>query len=100
MTRPTVSARGFPQWIKDPDAVKDYSLDWSEWLDGDEISSSGWTAPSGLTVVSSAQVGTVMTVWLSGGVAGQTYKVTNRITTANNPARVDERTFEILCRDQ
>ena len=30
-------------FIKDPDAVLDYSVDWSKWLTGMEIVTSAWS---------------------------------------------------------
>ena len=34
-------------FTKDPDAVLDYSVDWSLWLAGDEISTSEWILEEG-----------------------------------------------------
>ena len=34
-------------FTKDPDAVLDYSVDWSLWLAGDEISTSEWLLEEG-----------------------------------------------------
>lgn len=78
---------------KDPNAVLDYAVDWSRWLAGDEISTSEWTVPGGLTKVSDSMTTTKATVWLSGGTAGQSYIVTNRITTTGS--RTEERSFTI-----
>ena len=36
-------------FTKDPDAVLDYSVDWSLWLAGDEISTSEWLLEEGAT---------------------------------------------------
>jgi hypothetical protein len=86
---------------KDPDAVLDYSLDWVDWLaTGDSLATSAWAADTGLSVdVSPAPtiVGTVTTVWLSGGTAGSSYEVTNSITT-DVPipnGRSDDRSFVV-----
>jgi hypothetical protein len=82
--------------LKDPNAQSDYLLDWSIWLPvGDTIATSVWIAPSDLTVVSSSNTTTTSTVWLKGGVAGQVYIVTNRITTASTPNRIDDRSIQI-----
>jgi hypothetical protein len=80
-----------------PDAVLDYTMDWSEWLDGDTIASSIWTAESGITINSSSNTTTVATVWLSGGTAGESYRVTNQITTA--AARTDDRSLFITVKN-
>ena len=76
---------------KDPDAVLDFFIDWSAWLDADTISVSQWIIePTGeLTVDTSTESNGVTTVWLSGGVDGKRYLVTNRITTVGN--RTDDR---------
>ncbi len=78
---------------KDPDAILDYGCKWLEWLDGDTISSSTWIVPSGLTEDSASHTTTTTTIWLSGGTAGQTYEVVNRITTA--AGRKNDQTLEI-----
>jgi hypothetical protein len=80
-------------FVKDPNAVLDYAVDWSRWLAGDEIATSDWTVPSGLTKLSHSKTTTKATVWLSGGTAGQSYTVTNRITTTGG--RTEERSFTI-----
>ncbi len=78
-------------FTKDPNAVLDYSVDWSRWLDGDTIATSAWTVPAGLTKVSDANTTTKTTAWLSGGTADQSYTVTNRITTTGG--RTEDRSF-------
>ena len=80
------------RWIKDPDATLDYTLDFTEWLDADTLSTATWSAP-GVTVVSSSTTTTTATVWISGGTAGKVYQVRCRVTTAGG--RVDDRTFEV-----
>lgn len=73
---------------KTPDETKDYSLDWSKDIAGDVISNSSdstWTvSPSDASIAQSslASNGTLTTVWLSGGTAGQIYQVKNLIVTA------------------
>lgn len=80
--------------IKDPDAVLDYAIDWSDWLQsGETISTSAWTVQTGLTAGSTGNNGTIASIWLSGGTAGTTYTATNRITT--NQGRTDDRTLRI-----
>lgn len=80
--------------IKDPDAVLPYKIDWTAWLAGDTLSTSAWTVPAGLTNVSdTTEAGSTTVVTLSGGTPGQTYVVTNRITTADG--RTDDRSFRL-----
>lgn len=67
---------------KDPDDVLDYQVDWSGRLPtGDTISTSTWIVPAGLTKDSDSTSTKTTTIWLSGGTAGSTYSVTNRVVT-------------------
>jgi hypothetical protein len=67
---------------KDPDDVLDYVFDWSTWLGADTIASDTVTVATGLTKDSDSNTTTAVTVWLSGGTPGTSYKVTSKITTA------------------
>ncbi len=81
-------------YLKDPNAVLDYTWDWSNWLPaGDTIASKTVTATTGLTVASSSLTTTTVTAWLSGGTAGTVYSVACKIVTVGG--RTDERTIEI-----
>lgn len=82
-------------FVKDPEAILDYGFDWNLWLAGDTIDTSAWVVDSGLTIVPGSDVHdtTTTTVFLSGGVERQKYKLTNTITTA--AGRTDERTILI-----
>lgn len=81
-------------YLKDPDSVLDYGFDWSDWLATDEtISTSSWTVPDGITEDSDAKTTIKTSVWLSGGTAGETYEIINKIVT--NQSRTDERTLSI-----
>ena len=88
---------------KDPDGVIDYGVAWDDWLKTDTIASSAWIKPAELVSlaeqenisvtidgVSYAKVNTVM---VSGGVAGEHYLLTNRITTAGG--RTTDRSMRI-----
>jgi hypothetical protein len=78
---------------KDPAAVKDYGFDWSAWMSsGDVVSSSVFSA--GTCVVTSSSISSYTTVcFIGSGTAGEIYKVTNRISTAQG--RIDERSFDL-----
>lgn len=83
------------QALKDPDATVDYERDWSLWMAaGDTIVTSTWIVPTGLTKTDESNTTTTATVWLSGGAVGETYRVTNRIVTAQN--RIDDRSLQIV----
>lgn len=86
-------------YIKDPNARLDYAVDWSSWLsDGETISDSDWTVPAGIVEDDTDVTTTKATVWLTGGTAGQSYAVTNRITTSDG--RIDDRSIQIVVRDR
>ncbi len=86
-------------FIKDPNAVLDYTWDWSEWLTGAEtISSATVTAPTGLTLDSQSNTTTTVTAWLSGGTAISEYAVSCRIVTSDG--RTDDRTITIVCKER
>lgn len=85
------------QFIKDPDALLDYQMDWTPWLDDtDIITASSWVTDStALVVEDDSFTNTATTVWLSGGVARGKYRVTNSIET--DDGRKDDRSFIIKC---
>ena len=85
-------------FLKDPAAVLDYQLNWSAWLDGDTISTSTWSAETGITVDSESETTSAATVWLSSGSPGEDYEVTNQIVT--DGGRTDERTITIKVRQR
>lgn len=80
---------------KDPDSVLDYGIDWSDWLaSGETISTSTWTVPTGITEDSDLNGDESTLIWLSGGTAGTTYTLANKIVTSDG--RTVERTIEII----
>lgn len=86
-------------FLKDPEAVLDYAVDWSDWLQsGETISSYVVTVPTGITKASDQQAAGIVTAWLSGGTAGANYDVGVKIVTSLG--RTDERTFSIKCADR
>ncbi len=85
--------------VKDPNSVLDFSLDWSVWLqDSETITTSVWLPDEGITTATPSVVGERTVVWLSGGEVGQTYRVTNRITTS--AGRIDDRTLLVRIRER
>lgn len=81
------------RFTKHPDAVKDYTFDWTAWLGDDTIATATITTQAGLTVDSQSKTATTATVWLSGGTKGQLYTVTCRITTTGG--RTDLQSFQV-----
>ena len=92
-------------FIKDPDAILDYSYNWADWLvAGDSIDSSTWfisdsglsndlTSTSPLEIDSASFSGAVTTVVVSKGLSGANYFIVNRITT--NGGRTDDRHIQL-----
>lgn len=84
--------------FKDPQAVLDYVFDWSDWLGADTITGTPtWAVPSGLTKDSQSNTTTTATAIISGGTAGDDYKIACKITTVGG--RTDERTGILHCRN-
>lgn len=85
---------------KDPYAVLDYSLDWTNWLpSGESISAvtvnvetiSGDSSP--LTLDLATNTSYIATAYLSGGTAGNTYNVEYQITT--DDSKKDSRNIRV-----
>lgn len=89
---------------KDPDAVRDYELDWqSEWMPkGDVLTAAASTVSSGGTelVVDRTEftVDGKTVTWLSGGKDGVNYDVVVHVTTEQG--RQDDCSFTIVCRER
>jgi len=91
---------------KDPDSKLDFVINWLTWLtvkdpitglySVDTISASEWVdLDTDLTEIDDSFTDSTTTIWLTGGVIGKTYYVTNRITTA--AGRIQDRTVELEC---
>lgn len=78
---------------KDPDAVLDYTFDWSDWLGLDNIASHSFVLAGGVVVDASVGQTKTVTAWVSGGTLGQVAELTCRVVTTNNPPRTDDRTL-------
>lgn len=87
-------------FTKDPQAILDYTVNWGDnWLGSDTIATGTWIiTPTGLKNVLEEYDDDKCTVWVSSGTVGQTYYLTNRITTAGG--RVDERTISIMVKSK
>jgi len=80
---------------KDPDAVLDYSWDWTLWLAdiSDSIASHSIIIPVGLTCDSSSVVGDFVVAWISGGTLATSYQVVCRVVTTGG--RTDDRSIYV-----
>ena len=85
-------------FVKDPDAILDYQIDWATWLGTDTIATTTWKVTTGITKVSDTKTTTTATIWLSGGTANTDYTAACKITTAGG--RADERTITIIVRQK
>jgi len=79
---------------KDPDAVLKYTRKWGKYLGSDTIATSAWILDDGITKDAEAKTTTNATITLSGGTAGNSYSVTNRITTTTS-GETDDRSWLI-----
>lgn len=89
-------------WIEiDPEAIKDYSIDWTDNLpNGDSIATSVWSAENGILASAPDADTSIATIWLAPGTVteGKAYRITNKITTAQG--RTDRRSFRLVVRPQ
>ena len=87
--------------IKDPDAVLDYRIDWTNVLDNsdpvDTIATSDWVVDAGLVIDSDSETQNITTAWVSAGTLGQLGRLVNTIVTAGGRTHV--RTIEISVKD-
>ncbi len=83
-------------FLKDPDAVLDYRLEWADTLaEGGAIVASEWAVEpvetGGVGIVAQALDGGVAVVTLVGGLRGHVYRARNRVTFADGI--IDERSI-------
>ena len=81
------------RFTKQPADRQDYDISFVDWLAalGDTALSVVVTTDAGITQSSPAVLfGGLVKVWLSGGLDGQTYKVTITLTTASTPGRIKQ----------
>jgi hypothetical protein len=79
---------------KDPYAILDYSLDWTNWMpSGDTITSITVSADAGITIDSTTNTDYIATANISGGTAGNIYNIEFKIVTTNGLR--DSRNFRI-----
>lgn len=76
---------------KDPGAFLDYTVDLTAELGGDGLDTISWDVPAGLTLEIQTQTQKAATVWLSGGVDGEVYRITVHYLTTSG--RNDSRSF-------
>ena len=85
-------------FVQDPNATLDYTVDWNLWLDGDTISTSVWVVESPLVNEADSNTITTTNIFISGGVHGENYVLTNSISTVSG--RSDDRSIELRVRNR
>jgi hypothetical protein len=97
-----VDSKGRSIIDKDPNATLDYSFDWSAWLTGvdDTIATALPVVSEDLTVEDFEVIGTVVTIWVSGGTVGNLATLTCRITTTNSPVRIEDRSVYLKIKER
>jgi hypothetical protein len=81
-------------YIKHPDANKDYSIDWSDFLaSGETIEDSEWEVDAGVTSSDPAFTDTAAVIWIASGTLGKTYLAANTVQTSGG--RTEVRTIKI-----
>lgn len=86
---------------KDPAAVLDYGMDWTDWLDEGEtiVGLAAVSAlPAGLVITAVEHADNVVSFRVGGGQLGQTYIITCRINTSIG--RIDERSLRLPVGDR
>jgi len=88
-----------PKYTKQPGDKLDYDIDFNEWLSSsDSLDSVDVTADTGITIVNSTIVGSVVKVWISGGTDGEIYKITVKVITVEG--RIKEQEFKIKVKER
>lgn len=82
---------------KDPDETIDFAFNWSAFLGADTISSVTFVLPDGLTSEDESNTTTTATIFVSGGTACCSYRITCRIVTAGG--RTKDKTIRVKVTD-
>jgi len=86
--------------VQDPDAILDWTIDWSEWLvESETIVAAEWTGSEAddITLDSDVFGTTTVTVWVSELVPGHLADATVHITTSGG--REDDRTIRFIAKE-
>lgn len=79
----------------------DYGFDWltKGWLaSGETIITSSWAIAPSISLHSAQNNGTVTSVFVSGGVSGTYYVLTNTVITSSSTPRTDTRSIKLSCK--
>lgn len=89
------------RWTQQPNERLSYTVDFAEWLaerPGNSIASYTVAATVGLSIVAHSRNGAAISVLLSGGAVGTTYKITVTVTTSVS-SEVKEAEFTVKIKE-
>lgn len=94
------------KFVKDPNALLDYKVDWRDWLGDDQIVSAiaftdalASAQTSGLRIATATvSASAAAVVWLSAGVLDTEYTITSRIWTS--AGRRNDESFTVVIEEQ
>lgn len=94
------------KFVKDPDALLDFKVDWGDWLETDQIVSAlAFTDAVASAQVSGLRIATMMVsassaivTWLSAGVLDNEYSVTVRVWTS--AGRRNDESFTVAIEEE
>lgn len=86
---------------KQPSDILEYPVSYEQWAEGrtDAAATYAVDVPAGITLEASTLTGWVVWLVLSGGTAGQNYKITVRLTTDAIPAIRKETEFILAVKE-
>lgn len=85
--------------LQDASATRLYTIEWSDWLGADTISTSVWAvSPTGPTISGQTTSGTTASCKLASVTAGMEYTLTNTLTGASGA--IEERSIVIRAANQ
>lgn len=84
--------------FKDPDEKLEYTVTFADRLGSDTIDTVNTTIPAGITANPILNNATAVTLWLTGGTAGKTYKFNVRITSVGG--RIFDESVKLKIKDR
>ena len=86
-------------YIKDPDSIRTFGIDWDSFLGGLSFSVSTWLVTNGTVAIDSNTTNTVFSlVKLSGGTVGEKCALRNRVTRSDGER--DDQTIYVKIKEK
>lgn len=82
---------------QDPNAIEDWTFNWTRWLNGATIVSATWDVPEGLTKISDLTETPMSSLRITGGTPGETYECVNHIIASDG--RETDRTLAVVIKE-